>query len=967
MKKIAKSSLLLASSVLVLTGCSKENPADIPVDKIPSGYQVSYPTKVDGSLHNVGMGWNTLEEQTELGKMNLGHDGDIPEADSVGIQTSWDFIEREEGVFDWSLVDETISYWTSKGKQINLRICTDSLSLPEVYYGAPRWLNTKYGVDIQYYDYGGGKSNALVFDTTNPIYREKFERFMQELSAKYLHNKSVNTIDIRGYGMYGEWHSGHSFKTMQERQEGLAYIVDKYAEAFAEEGKTLFLSCSYDIQGANEDGTSAIIGSRTTYEKYLANSAFDYAIKIPNVGYRRDGMAGYGITDIRYDERALNDVIRSGKHAVNAAEFFTSFDDYLPGGAQSGSFTPLEATDELLFKSRCNYSTVLGWLNTEVVRIVESGYEEVFDRGASKMGYRFSVNKAIFPSGATSGSTIKTMIKLSNSGVGRFSLPNYKFGLMLLDYSGHIVSKTFENTFDLRQLLNGEIVNLFIDFALPLGLADGKYTLAAFIGDENGQPAIRLGQVGSYNNMVYPLGEISLGNYDDIETPLYEKIDKLEDINLVGSTQYELTFDYIPSVSLKNDYKMGDDNGFEVRLVNNEEKITLINWQDVSETKTTKTVTFSTPQSGSYNVEILGTGVYKNKIDVSNIKINEFKGNLETFEGGISRYDVNPSIQKEVFKDNNEYINYSSIGYFESTDTHNKVDCLTSKATLKNNAAYTLNFDIKTDKASVGSYFYARLIYKDGKEVMPIGEWYDRNDMKSSNKSFTFVTPNTGEDLKLAIGIKNSGGIYLDNINLVEQPKGIIVKGKNVGFNHNVRAYDDKKGFNYTEDFENRVLNDSTFTYGFNRWGHLTRDISEVIDGSYSLSSKIDEITYKYQDKNDFYEFSYSNNKYIKLEANQKYTLEFDYKKADKIYLVSNPTIEGHCYTFIRSLNKKDPSTGEKYYSQTIDFASPLENVNEIYHFKQEFTCPNADDCYFIIAILGRGNVIIDNIKVSKN
>ena len=91
----------------------------------------------------------------------------------------------------------------------------------------------------------------------------------------------------------------------------------------------------------------------------------------------------------------------------------------------------------------------MGWLNTEVVRIVESGYEEVFDRGASKMGYRFSVNKAIFPSGATSGSTIKTMIKLSNSGVGRFSLPNYKFGLMLLDYSGHIVSKTFENTFDL--------------------------------------------------------------------------------------------------------------------------------------------------------------------------------------------------------------------------------------------------------------------------------------------------------------------------------------------------------------------------------------------------------------------------------------------------------------------------------------------------------------------------------------
>lgn len=600
-------------------------------------------------------------------------------------------------------------------------------------------------------------------------------------------------------------------------------------------------------------------------------------------------------------------------------------------------------------------------MNTEVARIVDAGYEEVFERGATKMGYRFCVDEAIFPEGISAGTTFSTKIKLSNSGVGRFSLPGYHFGLMLLDESGKIVDTQLEKNFDLRQLLNGETVNLFLDFDCKSNLKEGEYTLASFIANQDGEPAIRLGQVGNYDQMIYPLGKIKVGAYETPSEMLYEEVEQLADLELKPSTQYELTFDYVPSVNLKTDYKMGDSHGFEVQLSDGQETITVCNWQDVSETLTTKTVTFATPDSSKYRVNILGTGVYQGKIQVSNMKVNSYKGNMEDFaQRRTHSWSVGNDTTYEIFKDGNEFINSSNVIYLESNTLHEKLDTLIYDASLKNNAAYTIHFDFKGATATSGTYYYVRLVDENNQEVQSIGEWYDRNDMNSSNKTFTFVTPEDGKNLKLAIGVKNSGAFYLDNIHLVELAKGNIVRGPEVESAHNERVYDAKKGLNYVEGFENRVLNDSTFTYGFNRWGHLTRDIREVISGNYSMSSDIDDTTFHYQDRNDFYEFCYSNPKYIKLKPNTTYHLEFKYKKMSNIQLVSDPHLAGNGYVFLRSLS--NPSAA----SPTMDFATSLDALEEVYTFQGDFVCPNEEDCYFILSLLGRGNVIIDDISIGE-
>lgn len=956
---------LAATSLMVLSGCDQSIVPEITKEPEKAGYSTFYPEKIEGSLHNPGMGWITLEEQTEIGKMDLGRNGTIPEADNVGIQTSWDLIEKQPDVFDWSLIDETIDYWTSHGKYINLRICTDSLSLPEVYYGAPRWLyDEPYNVGREAYEYNGSKTRGIVTDTANPQYRIRFENFLNKLSERYMNNPYVTTIDIRGYGMYGEWHSGHSFETMDDRIAGLAYIVEKYQEAFARKNKTLFLSCSWDYQGSNKDGSTASTKGLCDYDDYLRVSSLDQAMLLDNVAYRRDGLAGNGVTKYGTDEKALYDVIRSGKHVVNCGEYFAGYDLYKN---ETYGMNPIEATDELLFKSRCNYSTVLGWVNSEVIRIIESGDGEVFDRGNAKMGYRFAIDEAKYPTGVKQNVENEIFVQLSNSGLGRLNLEGYKLAFFLVSSKGEIRQKIINKEFDLRQLLNGEIANVYTKFTPNATLDDGTYTLAATIVNESGEPAIRLGQAGNYDQRLYPIGQINVGDYTVPEDKLYDVIEKgkLSSYTLANNSQYELTFDYTPSVSLSRDYTMGDDNGFELRLVNGDNVIVKHNWQDVSETKSSKTISFSTPESSNYHIEIEGTGVYKDKIVAENFKIKKVGGFLTSFD---ETYDIErdqwytTSWDTDLYEDTNNVVDGTHHVVIGSELLHGDEIGLSSNLNslkLKPNTAYKISFDTKGDTiGGNGAYYFVKLANGD-ETIETIGEWYDRPDAPTNNKTFTFIAPSNVDNVQICFGVHNQGAYIIDNINIVECSSGTIIKGQDVGFEHNVIPVDSEKGFGYVEGFENRVLNDCTFTYGFSRWGHLTTKTNEVISGNFSMTSLIDPVTFEFQDGNDFYEFMYSNNKYLKLEANQTYHINFKYKVMDEIRLLSNPSNLGKAYFFARSASNPAIS------SETIYFAESVVS-EQLCEFNYDITVPNADDVYFVIGLLGVGNMIIDDIVVTK-
>lgn len=946
---------LLCATVLgaTLVGCGG-GVKQLEKETEVKGYTVVYPEKIEGALHNPGMGWVALEEQTYLGKPDLGASGTLPEIDNIGMQTSWAQIERTPGVFDWSLIDKTIEYWSALGKRINFRICTDSLSLPEVYFGAPQWLyEAPYNVSYKEYAYGSTVNVTRVTDLTDPIYQQYFERFLEKLSERYADCPYLETVDIRGFGQWGEWHSGHSFADMDERIATLSYIVDKYVEAFDKNGIELLLSCSWDFQGSNDDGSSAVIDEgRTTYEDFIRQSAFDYAAKLPNVGYRRDGGAGNGVVKYNYDERLMTEFFRSGKKTSLVGEFFTDFANYLPNenGVLQYGMDPVEAVDEIFFKMRANYSTAMGWTNIVVADIVEKGYEAVFNRGNEIMGYRFAVDSARWPQSAAAGTTATVLTQISNAGTGRLTLKDHALKIALTTPGGKEVASTVNRDFDLRTLTAGEILNVYTDIAVPESLS-GQYNVVASIVDGNGNPAIRLAQTGDYNRRLYTLGTIDIVNKVKMKA-VGAHVEALGDYRFKSGNSYAVTFRYRPSFAL-SDFRYGTDDGYFAEQGGQR----LVNWRDVSGESAYKTIVFTAAADGTMTVG--GTGDYADTIDVGDAYIESLDGYYETFD------DYDPDSLKSPF-----YAVLDSTGTLENgaftltaDGRHQRNDLLTSDGKilkLAPNTAYTVSFDTQATRAGGnGAYMYLDLRFGGGQQRQNVSEWYIRPYEGKQTLTFTFITPDAG-DSEIVFGMKNAGAYTVDNLLITRGANGSIVKGIDVGYENNVLPDYSDKGIGVVEDFESRNFNASTMKYGFDRLGAITTDPNEVIGGYASFSSRVDPYAVPFYDNDGscWIEFSYSNPYIVTLKPQTVYRITFKYRVVEAPESAPGAG-DGHFYALLRS-----NTLGYGGDSKTTQFGKTV--TDGVATFTADMMTGDATDYYVVLGMFQAGVLVYDDFLIEE-
>ena len=156
------------------------------------------------------------------------------------------------------------------------------------------------------------------------------------------------------------------------------------------------------------------------------------------------------------------------------------------------------------------------------------------------------------------------------------------------------------------------------------------------------------------------------------------------------------------------------------------------------------------------------------------------------------------------------------------------------------------------------------------------------------------------------------------------------------------------------------VLNDCTFTYGFNRWGLLTNEPNEVISGNFSMTSRLDEFVYKNVTDSNWFEFMYSNFKYIHLSKNTTYTLTFDYKIIEPIFQHIDSSLEGYAYVLARSKSLIEPDTS------VSTFATKSYEIDTVYTHTYTFTTGNSDDYYIVIGTYGKGVITIDNLVIHK-
>ena len=450
------------------------------------------PIETDEALTNPGMGWLLID--TALDEfIDAGSSGDYPLVSYVSIMSSWNELEPEEGKYNWSLVDKSIEEWTKKDKHIKFRISTDDFPYyTRVAKGVPDWL-VEQGVPVKsdYY-----QEFMLRFpDANNKLYQEKLKNFMNAFVEKYGDNPHLTLVDLRGYGLWGEWHSGYTYDTEAERKSALKSIFDIWYDAWSPK-KMLSMNYSHEWRSFVVNGKRP-----TTYEEYLAYSVYDHVLtKDNNICWEREGFYGaMEPNEWRLNEATFND----GK--VQVAEIAAGYSDLAMKSIEDGIDHHAKALDECL-RGHPNYITIFGWDKKGSAPDFYSERQDLIIKGLNNMGYRFVPYNVTYRPEVKSGETASISLNLKNLAVGRCH-EDAALELSLWDNTGKKASALSD--IKLLDVIKESDASGKVEIAVPAGLK-GQLTLKSAIVDKDGKPVIRMPLKGRDSESYCPIGSISV-------------------------------------------------------------------------------------------------------------------------------------------------------------------------------------------------------------------------------------------------------------------------------------------------------------------------------------------------------------------------------------------------------------------------------------------------------------------------
>ncbi len=162
-------------------------------------------------LTNPGMGW-ALHYYDNVPK-NYGSRlapsdllPDWPGLSFIYLRIPWSYIEPEEGVFNWSVVDTPMQRFRPRGLQACFRFsCSESW----MEYATPEWVR-KAGAKGYRFRPGRGITPDGPFwepDFDDPVFMAKLEAFLTAAAHRYDGHPDVAFIDIGSFGVWGEGHT----------------------------------------------------------------------------------------------------------------------------------------------------------------------------------------------------------------------------------------------------------------------------------------------------------------------------------------------------------------------------------------------------------------------------------------------------------------------------------------------------------------------------------------------------------------------------------------------------------------------------------------------------------------------------------------------------------------------------------------------------------------------------------------
>jgi hypothetical protein len=430
------------------------------------------------ALHNPDMGW-VLYENYPLDPNPHGSstlltlpDEDFAPVDAVAIMFSWQDIEKRPDEYDFSRADFAYDYWKKRGEAIQLRLSTESLlwwsnANPPAGKGIP---------DYVLNEIPGGKKQVrrdsnidyTVVDAREPFYFERLEKFLTAVAAHFSKDRPVTLVDLRGFGLWGEWHSGYRYATLEDRRQALIGILDLYSKCFKENYIALSYSYDPDSPKALRDGATNRFDQAftKTYDDFLRYSAFDHALEIRNITFRRDGAGGA----VHSNERKLNEEAYKGLKGPMFCEFVDGYRSSLRG---KKAWVDWKIEDALSLHP--NYINLLGWQGGDARDFMKER-ADLIDRGLRTMGYRLFPTKIQCPATIRAGEALRLDSQWVNRGVGR-AVCDYPVRLSLTDLTGKAVATADAGGSGCDRWVRGETYPLAKDVPFPRDVPPGVYDL----------------------------------------------------------------------------------------------------------------------------------------------------------------------------------------------------------------------------------------------------------------------------------------------------------------------------------------------------------------------------------------------------------------------------------------------------------------------------------------------------------
>ncbi|MGC9261435.1 MAG: hypothetical protein ACP5I8_15325 [Phycisphaerae bacterium] len=475
------------------------------------------------TFSNPDMGWTIYEtypvDQSPHGSSTLltcpGEN--FPGVDYAAVMFSWFDIEKTEGVYDFTKADFAYDYWRKRGKRMQLHMSTESWLWwnqrnPPAGKGPPDYVVDKLPPHEREMRVSAGIP-YVELDARNEFYRKSVAAFLRAVAKHFSGERAVELVDLRGFGVWGEWHNGYIFNNLAEipleakypllekRREDLKGIIDIWSEAFPH--NYLALSFSYDPDGPTDYYAGPVDKFDLAYTKHYAGyirfSAFDYAMTKPNVTLRRDGCGGA----IHSNERLFNKrVFNTLAKGPMMSEFFGGYRESLKAYGEQHVRWMVE--DALSIHP--NYVALMGWQSKDALAFLKE-QPELIRRGMTRMGYRLVPTEVTYPALVRAGGKIPIGMRWVNRASGR-AMRDYHLHVRLATKSGRPVSEVDVGQLPTSRWIAGREYALQREFPVD-GVRPGVYALQAALRDAKSARAINLAIVG-FQGGWFPVGKVRI-------------------------------------------------------------------------------------------------------------------------------------------------------------------------------------------------------------------------------------------------------------------------------------------------------------------------------------------------------------------------------------------------------------------------------------------------------------------------